>query len=98
MQLHLTNPLGIVASNHSRFDFLPVVMTVRPSNRPTTWADFLMPMGRRYPLDLTELYRCQQFMRKHGTEALSEDGILAFTVDGDGLIECLPDALEPCST
>jgi hypothetical protein len=29
-------------------------------------------------------------MREHGTEALSEDGIDAFTVAGNNLVECDP--------
>ena len=98
MHLHLTIPLGITASNHSRLDFLPVVMTSTPSKSSATWLDFLKPAGLRIPLNPTELDRCQQYMRKHGTEALSEDGIQAFTVAGDELIECIHDDFETCST
>jgi hypothetical protein len=33
-------------------------------------------------------------MQEHSTEAISEDGLVAFTLQDDGfLVECLPDQL-----
>jgi hypothetical protein len=33
-------------------------------------------------------------MRNHGTEAISADGKVAFTLNGDFLAECVPDACD----
>lgn len=92
MQLKLTTPLVIRVLPRKKMELLPVRMEVIPSSAPGTWALFMRPNGGRLCCDAGEATRIQEYMRLHGTEALSEDGETAYTLHGAGLVECNPDA------
>lgn len=73
---------------------MPVHMTGQPpSADPSSWLRFLKTGGIRIPIAPADAERCQRYMRQHSTEALSEDGVTAYTIAGNALVECLPDAL-----
>lgn len=95
MQLKLTVPLTIKTSAGKTLELLPVPMdngfpsgTIAPWHN--LWCKFLKPGRQRIPCDGHEINRIQHYMREHGTEALSEDGEVAFTVAGNELVECDP--------
>lgn len=95
MQLLLTAPLRIKTTAGQVLELLPIPMangfpseTIAPWS--ALWCQFLKPNGRRMPCEAQAITAAQRYMRQHGTEALSEDGLVAFTVDGDALVECLP--------
>ena len=96
MKLILTAPLRIKTLAGKTFELLPVPMangfpsgTVPPW--PSLWSDFMKPGGRRMACDGADINRVQAYMGQHGTEALSEDGVTAYTVHGNALVECLPE-------
>lgn len=93
MQLKLTTPLETKVLPRKKLELLPVRMDVLPSSAPSTWALFMRPNGARLCCAAGEAARIQDYMRLHGTEALSEDGETAYTLHGDCLVECNPDAL-----
>jgi hypothetical protein len=73
----------------SKLELLPVVTEPQATQGNTVrLGDFLKPGGRRLALDKPAVQKVQQYMLAHNTEALSEDGVVAFTVHGDGLAEC----------
>lgn len=95
MQLKLTVPLTIKTSAGKTLELLPVPMdngfpsgTIAPWHN--LWCKFLKAGGQRIPCDGRQINRIQVYMREHGTEALSEDGEVAFTVAGNELVECDP--------
>lgn len=95
MQLKLTVPLTIKTSSGKTMELLPVPMdngfpsgTIAPWHN--LWCKFLKAGGQRITCDGQQINRIQHFMREHGTEALSEDGEVAFTVAGTELVECDP--------
>lgn len=96
MKLILTAPLRIKTLAGQTLELLPVPMangfpsgTVAPWSN--LWCEFLKPGGRRLQCDGADINRVQDYMRKHGTEALSEDGESAYTVAGNALVECRPE-------
>ncbi len=96
MKLKLTTPLSVTTSDGTHLDLLPVPMkNPYPSGTrrgwPCQWPDFVNRDGLAHPCDGNEIARVQQYMRQHETEALSEDGLLAFTVSGPFLCECHPE-------
>lgn len=96
MKLILTAPLRIKTLAGRTLDLLPVPMANGfPSGTcspwKNLWCEFLKPQGLRLPCDGADINRVQAYMRQHGTEALSEDGEIAFTVAGNALVECLPE-------
>jgi hypothetical protein len=54
---------------------------------------FLKPEGDRIAIGEQEANLCRQYMRQHNTQALSEDGLMAYTICNTNLVECLPKAL-----
>lgn len=93
MQIVLTVPLFVETALQGVLEFLPVQMTTCPSKNLTKWTEFLKPDGQRIPLAPRQIERCQSYMRSYETEALSEDGCTAFTIDGNALVECLPEVV-----
>jgi hypothetical protein len=92
MQLLITPPLNVQTAMAGILEMMPVRVDIsKPSKVPELWLRFLKTGGRRIPLSPVEASRCQQYMQQHNTEAISEDGITAFTVAGNSLIECLPE-------
>jgi hypothetical protein len=96
MILKIAPPLVITTSNGIRLELLPVPMkNPYPSGTvlgwPCLWPDFVKRDGQAHACDETEIARVQAYMKLHATEALSEDGELAFTVSGSFLRECCPE-------
>lgn len=92
MQLLITTPLTVQTCTGQALELLPVPMHIgTPSRHSSLFARFLKRQGRRLALTASEAAKVQAYMRQHGTEALSEDGDVAWTLCGDGLAECLPE-------
>ncbi len=95
MQLELTVPLNIKTEEGKSFEFLPVRMDFGfPSTRPSLWAKFQEVnsiRAKRYCVSDVDCDRIQAYMKKHNTEALSEDGETAFSITGGWLIRCNPE-------
>ena len=92
MQLLITTPLTVQTCTGQALELLPVPMHIgTPSRHSSLFARFLKRQGRRLALTASEAAKVQAYMRRHGTEALSEDGDVAWTLCGDGLAECLPE-------
>jgi hypothetical protein len=76
---------------------MQIVLTVQmerlPCKTPEKWQEFLKPNGQRIPLSPKQIERCQSYMRSYRTDALSEDAMTAFTIEGNALVECLPDSI-----
>ncbi|EKD97767.1 MAG: hypothetical protein ACD_23C00750G0008 [uncultured bacterium] len=94
MQIVLTVPLFVETALHGTLELMPVQITSRPGTEDAKWFEFLKPKGQRIPLAPKEIERCQAYMRNYDTEALSEDGINAFTINGNALVECSPDLVD----
>lgn len=92
MHLSLTAPLTvchIVSRKH--YELLPVPMGhSKPSSDPLLWRKFVKLGGRVLPVSPEDTQRLRAYMAKHGTEALSEDGVRAYTLNGEFLAECDP--------
>lgn len=94
MQIKLTPPLTMKTVNKTKLELLPVYMpNGRPSSSgPNGWNAFINHSGMKLHIESADAQRVQDYMRAHDTEALSEDGEMAFTLFGNQLIECSPDA------
>ena len=94
MQLILSTPLRIETAMDGELEVVPVHMNV-PSLHANTaaWHSFLKKDGRRIPVSRDVSYRISAYMSKHDTSAVSEDGVTAYTVAGNFLLECLPHAV-----
>lgn len=91
MHLQLTPPLTIRTKSNQSMDLLPVPMKQGfPSKIPGLWLAFLSP-EKRVELDPDTLQKVQSYMARHGTEAVSADGLTAWTIAGDGLATCNPE-------
>lgn len=91
MQLHIVAPLTIETAMNGMIEFMPVVMEGElPSSTPASWSRFLKPEGKRIPLSPAAASKCQRYLSAYNSEALSEDGSVAFTIAGNALVECLP--------
>ena len=92
MQLHLTVPLCVRTISGHTLELLPVVMAACPSaereTNPALWTQFLDAEGESYPLVEGEAGKVANYMRSGGTDAISEDGITAFTLVGGHLVPC----------
>lgn len=92
MQLHLTVPLEVEDASKRTLELMPVVLEgPRPSDIPDLFLRFLKPNGMRIPMSPIAISRVQRYMVANSTEAVSEDGVQAFTVAGNALVECLPE-------
>lgn len=92
MQTIATSPLAVETAFHGPIELLPVYMDIqRPSEIPAKFLQFLKPGGRRIPVSPRQADRIQRYMGSNSTEALTEDGLTAFTIAGDALVECLPE-------
>lgn len=78
------------------YALLPVPMKNLPTKCPELLAKFVTPMGAILPLHEDDSHRVRKYMARYNTEALTSDGIIAFTLDGHGnrLLQCDPDACE----
>jgi len=79
MQLLLCSPLTVrhLVSGKA-YELLPVPMNIPfPSRQPALWLRFLHRQGRFLPISNEDAESVQRFMRRHGTEALSADGLTA---------------------
>ncbi|MCV0438938.1 MAG: hypothetical protein K5880_09920 [Hydrogenophaga sp.] len=96
MHLTLTAPLTIRnLVSRKIYDVLPVPMAnSTPSQQPVLWRRFMKLGGRVLPISKDDCERVREYMRNHGTEAISADGKVAFTLNGDFLAECVPDACD----
>lgn len=92
MHLSLTVPVTVchlVSRKH--YELLPVPMAQsRPSADPLLWRKFLKLGGRVLPVSVEDSQSLRAYMAEHSTEALSTDGIFAYTLNGDFLAECDP--------
>lgn len=91
MQILLCLPLVIKTKAGKTLELNPVVMSAKPSDDSATFLKFLKTEGDQIVISEKEAERCQRYMRDNKTEALSEDGVTAYTICGDMLVECLPD-------
>lgn len=92
MQILLTVPLKVQTAARKTIELLPVIMgNARPSEDPGLFVRFLKKDGVRIPISPNEVLSVQRYMISNRTEALSEDGVRAFTIAGNALVECLPD-------
>lgn len=92
MQLHVVVPLSIETASNGILELMPVVMKGGlPSKKPANWQKFLKTEGKRIPISPITTSKCQRYMQQHNTEALSEDGMVAYTIAGNALVECLPE-------
>lgn len=92
MQIHLTVPITVHTAKKRKLELLPVIQDIpRPSDDANLLGRFLKPGGVQVPLLPGQSALIQSYMLRNKTEALSEDGIVAFTLQGDMLIECLPE-------
>ena len=96
MKLIMTAPLRVKTLAGKQLDLMPVPMrngfpsgTCEPWNNQ--WCEFLKAGGQLLPCDGVNISLVQAYMRQHGSEALSEDGEVAFTVAGNALVECCPE-------
>lgn len=55
---------------------------------PALWTQFLDAEGDSYPLVEGEAGKVANYMRSGGTDAISEDGITAFTLVDGQLVPC----------
>lgn len=94
MHLQLTVPLIVRPFSGGELELLPVVMAKLPTWKPQVFTGFLKPQGQRIALTPRDTDSVQAYMRLYSTDAVSEDGLTAFTVTQDGLTECLPDIVE----
>ena len=94
MYLTLTIPLTIRhLVSCKTYQMLPVPMAQStPSTDPTLWRKFLKVGGRVLPISKEDTARVRQYMQQHQTEALSVDGEVAYTLNGEFLAECMPQA------
>lgn len=77
-------------------EFSPVVMGgVRPSGNADLWAKFVSASSMPKAIDLTQdqFNAVRFYMEQNGTQAISEDGIKAFTVAHGRLVQCDPDSV-----
>ncbi|WP_300649336.1 hypothetical protein [Hydrogenophaga sp.] len=96
MHLLLTLPITLRSLvKPKKLDFNPVVMSgPLPSKSPDLWRRFLKPGGKTVAISASDSAKVRAYMQEHSTEAISEDGLVAFTLQDDGfLVECLPDQL-----
>lgn len=94
MHLTITAPLTLRHLVSLKvYDMLPVPMAhSKPSTCPTLWRRFIKLGGRVLPISHADTQLVREYMEKHGTEAISEDGTTAYTLNGDFLAECTPQA------
>lgn len=92
MEMIKVAPLVVETAMSGEIEFKPVQLAdPMPSETPDLWLRFLKREGKRIPLSPLTANKCQRYMRQHNTEALSANGIEAFTIAGNALIECLPE-------
>ncbi len=91
MKLKITPALQVTSDCGKQLQLMPAPMKNGfPSREPRLWLQFLRADGQRLAISTTDCKRVQAYMREHGTEALSDDGVTAFTIASNSLIECRP--------
>lgn len=90
MQIELTSTVNLVSVGQ---EFFPVKMQgPMPSmSGDEAWQAFVVPNGKSMLVSTEDAERCRFYMGRHHTDAISEDGITAFTLRGNRLVECNPD-------
>ena len=91
MNLILTVPLNIKTKTGRTLELMPVVMSGMPSSRSDIFVQFLKTGSPRIEIDDATVNNIQAYMRKHKSEAVTEDGNVAWTIAGLTLVECDPD-------
>jgi hypothetical protein len=94
MHLTTTEPLTVCnLVSRKVYSMLPVPLTCgAPSTHPDIWRRFVKLGGRVLPISKDDTERVRTYMRQHGTEAITPDGTVAFTLNGEFLAECVPQA------
>jgi hypothetical protein len=70
---------------------LPVPMlNPRPSTDTKKFAGFYKPLGKLISLHEDDVLRVRKYMERFATEALTNDGQMAFTLHGNQLMQCDP--------
>ncbi|NCT98724.1 MAG: hypothetical protein GXD23_15260 [Comamonadaceae bacterium] len=94
MHLTTTEPLTVInLVSRKAYSLLPVRLACSaPSKHPDIWRKFMKLGGRVLPISKDDTERVRIYLRHHGTEAVTADGAIAFTLNGDFLAECVPEA------
>lgn len=89
MQLEITSTLVI---SSAAMEMFPVRMQgPMPSlSGDEVWKAFVVPGGKSVSISMEDAERCRFYMGRHHTEAVSEDGVTAYTLQGRRLLECNP--------
>ena len=74
------------------YALLPVPMRALPTQDPDLFSVFLKPLGKTLSLHEDDAHRVRKYMARHHTEALTSDGKVAFTLHGNQLMQCDPEA------
>lgn len=74
------------------YALLPVPMKTLPTQDPDLFSVFLKPSGKTLSLHEDDAHRVRKYMARHHTEALTSDGQVAFTLHGNQLMQCDPEA------
>ena len=91
MKIKLVSPIEITTNSGLKLELMPVVMDEAfPSKDTAMWMKFIRP-GIKHAISGKAVSDLQAYMLKHETEALSEDGELAFTIAGCCLVPCDPE-------
>jgi hypothetical protein len=95
MKLKQVDPLIVQIGDGPRLAMLPVHLDAGFTQNDDhvavwQWSEFLKPGGKTFELALAEAERVTAYMQLHETEALSPDGLSAFTIGDANLVECNP--------
>ncbi len=89
MQLEITNTLVL---SSAAMEMMPLRMQgPMPSlSGDDAWKAFVVPGGKSISISMEDAERTRFYMGRHHTEAVSEDGVTAYTLQGRRLLECNP--------
>lgn len=82
------------AGTPARWALLPVQAAPRAANEDHAPPK---PGGRRFPLHPDDAIRVDHYMRRHGTDVVTSDGLTALALDGADLVECNASAATPAA-
>lgn len=74
------------------YALLPVPLSARPSGDPELFSRFIKQCAPMVSLHEDDALRVRNYMKRHNTEALTSDGLVAFTLHGNQLLQCDPTA------
>lgn len=72
------------------YALMPVPLLALATSNPELLAQFFKPRGKMVCLHEDDALRVRKYMQRHNTEALTSDGITAFSLHGNQLLECDP--------